>query len=155
MYMTEKNVSTDTALPMEAIALIPHRPPMLFVDSLIDRSDNEAKATAVMPESGICFDPEYAFSEYFIEVVAQAMAMVNGYDAKVAGKKVQDGLLVGVDRFSFKGTAPAGAVLHVAIKKTMEFGAIKIIHGEIFCGETLLVEGDLKVWEAPDDAKDD
>lgn len=153
--MAENNPSTDTTLPIKAIALIPHRPPMLFVDSLIERSGDEARASAVMPDSGICFDPEYAFPEYFIEVVAQAMAMVNGYDARVAGKKLQDGLLVGVDRFSFTGTAPAGAVLHVAIRKTMEFGAINIVHGEIFCGERLLAEGDLKVWEAPDDVKDD
>lgn len=151
----EKKASTDTALPMEAIALIPHRPPMLFVDSLIERHSDEARATAVMPDSGICFDPEYAMPEYFIEVVAQTMAMANGYDARVAEKQVQEGLLVGVDRFSFKETASAGTILHVAIKKTMEFGAIKVVHGVIFNGETLLVEGDLKVWEAPDDTKDE
>lgn len=153
--MTVKKVPNDTALPMEAIALIPHRRPMLFIDTLIERSGDEARATAVMPDSGICFDPEYAFPEYFIELVAQTMALAKGYDARVAGKKVQDGLLVGVDRFSFRGTAHSGAVLHVTIKKTMEFGAIKMVHGEILCGETLLAEGDLKVWEAPADAKND
>lgn len=153
--MTEKNASKDTALPMAAIALIPHRPPMLLIDSLIERSGDEARAIAVMPNSGICFDPEYAMPEYFIEVVAQTMAMANGYDARVVGKQVQDGLLVGVDRFSFKETASGGTLLHVAIKKTMEFGAIKIVHGEIFNGETLLAEGDLKVWEAPGDSKND
>lgn len=145
--MTDQHASTDTTLPLKAITLLPHRSPMLFVDSLIERCGDEARGTAVMPGSSIGFDSEYAFPEYFIEVVAQTIAMANGYDVRVIGEPVRNGLLVGIDRFFFKKTAPAGTLLEIAIKKTMEFSAIKIIHGEIFAGKELLVEGDIKVWE--------
>jgi predicted hotdog family 3-hydroxylacyl-ACP dehydratase len=153
--MNQKYQSSAPTLPIEAITLLPHRPPMLFVDSLTERFDDEARGLAVMPGSGICCDEGKIFPEYFIEVIAQTMAMAHGYDALVAGHPMRDGLLVAIDRFSFLHTAASGTRLNVHVKKTMEFGAVKILHGEIYDGETLLVEGDLKVWEAPGEIQHD
>ncbi len=145
--MTERSVSVDKTLPMPAIALLPHRPPMLFVDSLLERYGDRAEGTALMPEKGICFDPAHTFPEFFIEVIAQTMAMANGYDALCDDKDVNDGMLVAIDSFVFQNTAPPGARLHIIIEKSFEFGAVKIIHGEVFHGNVLLAQGDIKVWE--------
>ncbi len=144
--MTGKK-SVPPHLPMAAQSLLPHRPPMLFVDQLLERSGNRARALAKMPEEGICVDDGLVFPEFFIEVVAQAMAMANGYDALCAGSGVNDGMLVGVDSFSFYHTASPGTRLQIDIEKTFEFGPVKIIHGEVFDGEVLLAAGDIKVWE--------
>ena len=149
--MTEPTSPSQATLPVAADKLVPHRPPMLFVDQLVTRSGDEASATAVMPENGICVEDGRILPEYFIEVVAQTMAMANGYDALAEGRPMRDGMLVGVDRFTFHGSAQAGARLDIYINKTMEFGAVKIIHGEIHSDGTLLVQGDLKVWEAVDE----
>ncbi len=144
--MTEKN-SLPVRLPMAALSLLPHRPPMLFVDQLLERSGNGAKAMAEMPADGICVDDGSVFPEFFIEVVAQAMAMANGYDALCAGTSMNDGMLVGIDSFTFHHAAAPGTRLVIEIEKTFEFGPVKIIHGEVFDGELLLAAGDIKVWE--------
>ncbi|WP_163335662.1 ACP dehydratase [Desulfopila sp. IMCC35008] len=134
-------------LPHEALSLVPHRPPMLFVGELLERSGNIAVGSATMPESGICTDVEYDFPEYFVEVVAQTVAMANGYDAKKNGQEMNDGLFVGIDSFRLFGTVAPGARLRVVTEKTFEFGAVKIIHGDLFCEEQLVAQGDIKVWE--------
>jgi predicted hotdog family 3-hydroxylacyl-ACP dehydratase len=120
---------------------------MLFVDQLVERCGDRAKATAKMPGKGICFDRGMVFPEFFIEVVAQAMAMANGYDALCAGTGMNDGMLVGIDSFSFHRTTLSGTLLRIEIEKLFEFGPVKIIHGEVFDGDLLLAAGDIKVWE--------
>lgn len=122
---------------------------MRFVDTLLERSGERAVASGVMPASGICFDDQFIFPEYFVEVVAQAVAMANGYDAACAGEKMSGGMLVGIDTFRFSGSVSPGAELKIVTEKTFEFGAVRIIHGEVFCDGRLVAEGDIKVWEDP------
>ncbi len=141
------NGTAGVRLPMAARSLLPHRPPMLFVDQLLERSGNRAKALAEMPVEGICVDDGMVFPEFFIEVVAQAMAMANGYDALRSGSRMNDGMLVGIDSFSFYHTASPGTRLRIEIEKIFEFGTVKIIHGEVFDADVLLASGDIKVWE--------
>ncbi len=146
--MTEIRQAKDYQLPCPAEILVPHRPPMLFIDSLIERLADRATASAVVPENGICFDPvQGVLPEFFIEVIAQTMAAVNGYDALCDGKKTHDGFLVGIDEFSFGGTPTAGRTIRIEIEKTFEFGAVKIIRGQVFDEDILLASGTIKVWE--------
>jgi hypothetical protein len=60
---------------------------------------------------------------------------------------MNDGMLVGIDSFAFTDAVPQGNRLTVETEKVFEFGAVKIIHGKVFCGDVLLAEGDIKVWE--------
>lgn len=133
---------------MEALPLLPHEPPMLFVDSLVERSGDKAVGMAKMPVSGICFDETDPFSE-FLEIVAQTVAMANGYDALCCGEKMSRGMLVGIDSFSIISKPRPGQSLQIEIEKTFEFGAVKIIHGEVACEGLLVAQGDIKVWEDP------
>jgi len=147
----EKPVTTKIQrLPLPAEMLLPHRPEMLLVDSLVRRWDDSSSAKAVLPKSGICLFGGRLLPEFFIELVAQATAMANGYDALCAGVVQKNGMLVGVDTFAFPGKAVAGSTLRIETEKTFEFGAVKIIHGEVFAGDELLAAGDIKVWEEPD-----
>ncbi|EKD37034.1 MAG: acyl carrier protein dehydratase [uncultured bacterium] len=138
-------------LPLPAAALLPHRPPMLFVETLVARHGNRSTARAVLPDSGICVSENRLLPEYFIELVAQATALANGYDGLCLGRPVHDGMLVGIDGFSFHGRATegsiAGRVVRIETEKTFEFGAIKVIHGEVYNDRELLAAGDIKVWE--------
>jgi 3-hydroxyacyl-[acyl-carrier-protein] dehydratase len=134
-------------LPQKAISLLPHRPPMLLVDELLERSGDRAVGLAITPQAGICTDPKYDFPEIFVEVIAQTVAMANGFDALTSGQEINDGMLVGIDSFRFVGEVEPASRLRVVTEKTFEFGAVKIIHGEIFCEDQLVAQGDIKVWE--------
>ena len=126
---------------------------MLFIDQLISRDGDRAKATAKVPTEGICLAQKPGLlPEFFIEVMAQAMAAANGYDAIQRDQKAGKGFLVGVNEFNFLANPRPDIDLRIEIEKTFDFGPVKIIKGEIFQDNLLLVKGEMKVWEEePDD----
>ena len=140
------HVPETITLPMKADALVPHRPPMLLVDSIVEREGDRALVTAVMPRDGICFELGVGFPEFYIEVIAQAIAVANGYDGISTGEKVQNGMLVGVDSFVFHENGAPGDILSVEVEKTFEFEAVKLICGKVMHEDTLLAEAEIKVW---------
>lgn len=120
---------------------------MLFVESLVDRPSDHATVTATLPDSGIAISNGTLLPEYFIELIAQATAIAKGYDSLCDGQPMNDGMLVGIDSFSFLGNGVPGRKVRIETEKTFEFGPVKVIHGEVYDEETLLARGDIKVWE--------
>ncbi len=145
--MTKKKERGSIQLPMAAGSLLPHRPPMLFVENLLLRQGDRASGQAILPLSGIGISQNRLLPEYFIELIAQTAAMANGYDAIVSGEQPANGMLVGIDSFSYLSPGHLGRSVRIDIDKTFEFGAIKVISGEIYDGDELLVTGAIKVWE--------
>ena len=138
-------------LPCQAEQLVPQRPPMLLIDKLLRRDHDVdfAIAEAIVPHRGVFVDScQGLIPEYYLELVAQAMAAVNGYDLQVGGGEIRNGFLVGVDDFAWQGTAEAGDVLRVEVEKDFEFGPVTIMKGRVIDhhGE-LLASGAIKVWE--------
>lgn len=142
---------TDTKgkerLPLAAEGLVPHRPPMLFVDQLVERVGDEARSVATLPPSGLSVCHGEILPEYYIELIAQTCAMANGYDCLIANKRARGGMLVGVDSFILHTMGQPGETVTVETSKTFEFGPITVIKGEIYSGKLLLAEGVIKVWE--------
>jgi len=137
-----------TSLPCLAEKLVPQRPPMLIVDQLIERLPDRAMTESIVPEDGIWVDADQGvLPEYYIELIAQTMAAVNGYDALCQGKTPQDGFLVGVDTFCWQEKAVSGEHLWVEVEKTFEFGAVKIFRGVVRNGAQVKATGEIKVWE--------
>ncbi|MDZ7642311.1 MAG: ACP dehydratase [Desulfurivibrio sp.] len=145
-------------LPCPAVELVPQRPPMLLVSELLEWQPGRALVRAGVPAAGIWFDAKTGIpAEYWIELVAQAVAASNGYAARQAGAAPGGGMLVGVDAFrSFRAPQPGATVL-VDLEKTFEFGAVKIIRGWVrnaevdkadeAGGAAGLAEVEIKVWE--------
>ncbi len=141
-------------LPESADKFVPHRPPMLLIEQFVERSkeDTAGIATATAPSEGLFMGPDSEIiPEYFIELIAQTTAAINGYDALVEGNPPAKGFLVGIDKFVWKGQAVPGEKLRITAKKIFEFGAVAIIDGFVY-GETgnEIVSGKIKVWEESD-----
>lgn len=152
MHSEEKaNPGIPPNLPCGAALLVPQRPPMLLAGELLsrDRPGNFSVVAARVPDGGIFVGPDgRARPEYFIELTAQAMAAVNGYDALVDGEYSRRGLLVGIDRFSWLGSAAGGEELQVEVVKTFEFGPVTVMSGRVLDKQhRLLAEGEIKAWE--------
>jgi hypothetical protein len=116
-----------------------------------DRPGNFSLVAARVPEEGIFItEAGRTRPEYFIELAAQAMAAVDGYDALADGGAFGRGLLVGVDNFRWSGSAGAGEELRVEVVKSYEFGPVTVMTGRVVdrCGK-LLAEGEIKAWEQP------
>ena len=136
-------------LPCPAGLLMPHRPPMLFLDSLIEKAGDTAIALAHVPESAFFIDPDRGLlPEFFVEIMAQTMAAASGYDALTGRQPPVFGFLVGLDKFQLWKTPAAGAVLRIEIVMIFEFGPVKIIKGTVFEDTEILAHGEVKVWEA-------
>ena len=124
---------------------------MLLIDRLMhrDREIESAVVEAVVPGGGVFVDPEgELLPEYFIELVAQSMAAVNGYDSKCDGLGSGRGFLVGIESFFWQGGAKPREILEVKMEKTLEFGPVTVMKGIVLnsSGE-ILAGGQIKAWE--------
>jgi len=142
---------TVPALPCAAAVLVPQRPPMLVIDRLVarDRLANFSVVEAAAPVEGVFVDYDNTvLPEYFIELIAQAMAAVNGYDGLVDGEEAGRGFLVGIEKFSWRRIAAVGEKLRVEIVKDYEFGPVSVMTGKVLDdrGE-ILADGGIKAWE--------
>jgi hypothetical protein len=143
----DRNPVPAGPLPWPAISLLPHRPPLLLVETLTRRKESRSEAEAVLPQTGIFVEDGAVQGEYFIELVAQTAALGNCYDRTVSGSPPQGGMIVGVDGFSWPGTPLGPAKVRIRTEVVMVFGPMKVVHGEVWQGPTLLAVGEVKVWE--------
>ena len=136
-------------LPCPADVLVPHRPPMLLVRRILEREGDTALLDAVVPPEGMfCLPDGGVILEYFIELTAQAMAAVNGFDARKDGLEAALGFLVGIDGFSFYGNAGPGETVLIELEKTFAFDKVTIMSGRVrSMSNEAIAEGTLKVWE--------
>jgi len=123
---------------------------MLLVETLAARQGNRATVRAMLPAAGIGVSDGRFMPEYLIELIAQAAAATSGYDALSLGQPARSGMLAGVDGFAFPGRVVPGRVVRIETEEKCAFGAIRLIHGEVFDGDELLAAGDIKVWEDVD-----
>lgn len=138
--------------PQPAAPLLPHKPPLLVVENLLQRKGSQTEASATLPATGFFIHSGSVLPEYCIELIAQTAALGNCYDAVTQGKAPRDGMLVGIDAFTWSGQPQAGACVSIKTDLRFAFAAITSIHGQIFAKDTLLAAGDMKVWEALDEA---
>ncbi len=150
--MDEQSTRTpgQICLPQAAQNLLPHRPPMLLVKTLAASETSCSIAFATLPTAGIFITEAGILPEYFIELIAQTAALGNCYDAVASGLPPRQGMLVGVDSFSWRGRPVPGSPVRIETKQTYGFGAIKSMYGEVYDGDKMLAAGTIKVWEAPE-----
>lgn len=142
------------SLPCPAEKLITHRGPMLLIDELLERQHGHAAASATLDGNNICISRNFGvLPEYFIEILAQTVAAASGYDRLIAEAPPGAGFLVGVDNFSCENfttiftTTPAKQQnFTTRIDTAMEAGAMKIVHGNVFSGDTSVATAELKLW---------
>jgi len=140
--------SASASLPLPARLLVPHRPPMLIVHRLLERNEDTALAEAIVPTEGIFLGPQGGLlPEYFIELIAQSIATINGFDARKENRPPLIGYLVGIDNFSWINRVRPGETLQINLKKTFEFQAVTIMEGRVIGRNGLVACGELKVWE--------
>jgi 3-hydroxyacyl-[acyl-carrier-protein] dehydratase len=140
--------SAGVSLPLPARLLVPHRPPMLIIHQLLERNEDTTLAEAMVPTEGIFLDPQGGLlPEYFIELIAQSVAAINGFDARKESRPPLIGYLVGIDNFSWIDKARPGETLQISLKKTFEFQAVTIMEGRVIGPNGLVAYGELKVWE--------
>jgi predicted hotdog family 3-hydroxylacyl-ACP dehydratase len=146
-----KPENIHNTLPCDAGPLVPHQPPMLLVSRLIEKADDSVEGSesiieAVVPHTGPFLKDGNLLPEYYIEVLAQAVAASDGFPP-IEGKKPATGLLAGIDEFSWTSGTKPGDLIRITIHKTFEFGAAFILSGFISNESGQVAKGQLKIWK--------
>lgn len=143
-------------LPCPAIDLIPHRPPMLLVDSLLSCSPEGESGRVVVTAARVaavfrCDDGETLDELVLPEMTAQAYACLRGWQDRLAGKKPGPGFLVGIRRFVCYRRPGCHEDLLVEVATTARIEDFYMVSGRVMAEKEILAEGELKLWVPPEE----
>ncbi|MFH0880406.1 MAG: radical SAM protein [Lentisphaerota bacterium] len=133
-------------LPVAVDGLIPHQPPMRVVDRLLSVGERVAVVeTTLQNDSPFARSDGSMDPSLYLELVAQAAAVMNGFKPTRLPGQVK-GYLIGARNLEARGMARVGDTLTIRVFKATRYGAFGIIEGQIFRGDELLAQGEIKVW---------
>jgi 3-hydroxyacyl-[acyl-carrier-protein] dehydratase len=129
--------------------LVPHRPPILMVDQVLDYQVVRGRTSYVVRAGNPFVNREGVLDPAaYIEVAAQAFAACNGYEV-VTGKHARNkGMIVGIQKLEVYESASLGETLHTETAKINEVGNFAVMEGTILRGDTILARVQMKVWSS-------
>jgi predicted hotdog family 3-hydroxylacyl-ACP dehydratase len=134
-------------LPMAAQQLLPHRPPMLLVDALIDFSDGRGTVVSEVRRDDLFVNDDGTLEAVaMIELIAQGYAAIKGYEDTRDGVAVRQGYLVGARKVSMLAKVYVGDRLTIDVDPSGHLEGFSVVDGVIRRGEEIVAEGSLKLW---------
>ncbi|HEM48887.1 MAG TPA: hypothetical protein ENO27_01625 [Caldithrix sp.] len=141
---------SNLKLPAPAIDLVPHRNRMLLIDSLDEFSRDRGRGHLQISDKNLFIKNNGRLDAVvYIELLAQLIAAHSGYEAQLNNSISKIGFLVGLKDLKFYQFVSAGDIIDMHIKKDYEFDKISYVCGKIYCKNSLIAEGTLKLWEQP------
>jgi predicted hotdog family 3-hydroxylacyl-ACP dehydratase len=128
--------------------LLPHRPPMLWIESLTRCTETEASAIASFKADDFAVSDGAVTETALVECVAQTVAAAQGQRAHMAGKSGApvSGMLAAVTDFRIQVRAPIGKPLLIDVRELKRFGPMLLVSGEITCEGQLIASGQLSLY---------
>lgn len=130
----------------EVEQLLPHREPMLMIESLVRVESDSATATKTFSSGDYGLEGRYVLEPVLIECLAQTVAALQGYHARKSGKEPSEGMLVGVNGFEFYRPAVADSELELNVNISRYIGPFCLATGHIKQQGQLIAEGSLKFY---------
>ncbi|MCL2144254.1 MAG: hypothetical protein FWH43_01975 [Endomicrobia bacterium] len=125
-----------------------HKPPMLLVDKVLEKSEKQAKTSFLagkecifLNENGVLARPA------LIEIAAQSFAAADIFQKTADGKKLSKGFLASVRDFQFYSDAKSGDEIICSIKETNEIAQLHVVEVELFINDARIARGELRIFE--------
>ncbi len=137
-----------TAYP-DVLDLIPHRPPFVMIDHIIDITDD-----AIVAEKTF-FDNDYGTRGHFvlegilIETAAQTVAARQGYDNLDSEGEPARGMLVSIGNLDYFSRAKTGTPLRILAKKKTQVGNFSILTITISQEDATVAQGTIQLFMEP------
>lgn len=142
------NEERSIRFPCPAGQFVPHEPPMLLIDKLLNKDGKKTTASAVLESGSLFYAEKHAMMpEYFIEIIAQTMAAANGLEAHIARSPIKNGFITEVSDFRMHILAGGNSEFIITVEEVMTLGSMKLMKGEVFVAETSAASAELKIYE--------
>ena len=136
-------------LPIDVARVIPHQPPMLLIDRLLETGDRVSLSEMIVRREMIFVDDSGKLDEAsYPEIMSQAVAAQEGFRRIGSSRPLVEGFLLGIKKMEILGEARVGDTLRVSLFKASRFGDFGILDGKVFNGDVLVARGEIKVWQS-------
>ncbi|PLX82980.1 MAG: hypothetical protein C0617_12870 [Desulfuromonas sp.] len=140
-------MSGSDALSLPAEEFLPHRAPMLLVETLSDYADLAGTVETTVAEGGLLLDDSGCLEPVALaELLAQAFGVVKGHADRLAGLEVREGFLVGIKKAEFLRPVRAGEALRIAVRTVATLEGFTVAEGEVLSGGETVASGSIKIW---------
>jgi radical SAM protein with 4Fe4S-binding SPASM domain len=136
-------------LPVDVALVIPHKPPMLLIDRLLEVKERASVSEMTVREDMLFVDDNCKLDDAsYPEIISQAVAAQEGFRRFGGKNPLVEGFLLGITNLVIHGTAYVGDTLSISLFKKARFGDFGILTGEVYNGEVLIARGEIKVWQS-------
>ncbi|OGW42278.1 MAG: hypothetical protein A2010_09060, partial [Nitrospirae bacterium GWD2_57_9] len=135
-------------LPVDATLLVPHKPPMLLIDRLLEVQERVSVSEMTVRKDMVFVGPDDVLDDAsYGEIISQALAAMEGFRKMGNHDPQQEGFLLGIKNLEISGEARAGDTLRISVFKVAKLGDFGIVRGEVRNGTTVIARGEVKVWQ--------
>ena len=135
----------DMAIP--AHDLIPHRPPIVFIDRVTGAADSRVTSSFTVPGASPYLDREgRLMPEALLEVMAQCFAAGAGLQAAGAGQEISWGYLAAVRDMRVHAAVFSGDTLHAEAEHRMSVGPLHIVDCRVLRDGMPVAGAQLKIF---------
>lgn len=135
-------------LPVDAGQLVPHKPPMLLIDRLLEIQERASLSEMIVrPDMAFVGEDGTLDDAAYPEIISQAIAAQEGFRKMGSRDPHQEGFLLGIKNIGIVGRARVGDTLRISVLKVAKYGDFGIIQGEVRNGSALIAHGEVKVWQ--------
>ncbi|MHC4973291.1 MAG: hypothetical protein ACYTG3_13265 [Planctomycetota bacterium] len=131
--------------PEDPTAVIPHRPPILCIDRIVETDLEHAVAERVVRE-GSDIDAGELWEEALVEGLAQTAAVLNAHADREQGRASGKGMLVGVRKFDVARRARLGERILFRVELIRRITPLTLMRCEARCGDEVLARGEMKFF---------
>ena len=134
-------------LPLAVDEIIPHKPPMRLVDTLVKVGERSADVAVTISDDMPFTEKNGKVDESaYIELMAQSIAALNGFKNIDLTTSAAEGFLIGAKRIEILGTARVGDRLNISVCKFARYGDFGIIKGTVSRDNDIIAQGEIKIW---------
>ncbi len=132
------------SLPEAVDKYLPHRRPMLIIDTLCSVGERKGHISAGIRGDNPFLDDDGVLEESaYVEMIAQAVAALEGFHMNPHRRANHQGVLLGVRRFSIKGASRKGDRLDIYVEKLGRFGEFGAVSGTVTGAGKEIAAGEL------------
>jgi predicted hotdog family 3-hydroxylacyl-ACP dehydratase len=126
--------------------LIPHRPPMRFIEALTACGENTATAMVRFDAGDFPVADGCVLETALVECVSQTVAAAFGHRGGGKTGGADKGMLVAVSNFKIHSQPAVGRDLRIEIQELKRLGPMLLIGGAVSCEGQAIASGELSLY---------